>query len=136
MSGRHRAVRFLAAVLVGGSSLIAHLNISIGRSMDTPMPMHLRPPSTSKSEERRFEEDLKWHRSFDREGKRITGKLWAGEVYHDYRTRMPTDPITGEPTKPRPRPEEPVAEDPRRQLQDGEALGVIGSSLSLATTPY
>jgi hypothetical protein len=49
---------------------------------------------------------------------------------------MSTDLITGEPTKPRPLPEGPVAEDPRRQLRDGEALGVIGSSLSLATTPY
>ena len=82
--------------------LLSHPNISIGQSMDTPMPMHLRPPSTSKSEERMFEEDLKWYRYFDREGKKITGKLWAGDVYHDYRTRMPTDPITGEPTQPRP----------------------------------
>ena len=48
------------------------------------------PPSTSKSEERMFEEDLEWYRYFDREGQKITGKLWAGDVYHDYRTRMPT----------------------------------------------
>ena len=82
--------------------LLSHPNISIGQSMDTPMPMHLRPPSTSKSEERMFEEDLEWYRYFDREGQKITGKLWAGDVYHDYRTRMPTDPITGEPTQPRP----------------------------------
>ncbi|MBM3297946.1 MAG: peptidase, partial [Candidatus Aminicenantes bacterium] len=38
--------------------LLEHPNVSIGQTMDTTVPMHLRPPSTSRSEESMFAEDL------------------------------------------------------------------------------
>ena len=82
--------------------LLTHPNVSIGQSMDTVVPMHLRPPSTSKSEERMYEGDLKWYQYFDEEGMKITGYHWAGDVYHDYRTRTPVSSRTGEPTRPGP----------------------------------
>jgi hypothetical protein len=52
--------------------------------MDTSVPMHLRAPSTSGSEERMYPEDLKWYRLFDELGKKITGYTRAGDVYNDY----------------------------------------------------
>jgi hypothetical protein len=52
--------------------------------MDTSMPMHLRPPSTSASEERMYPEDLGWYKIFDGIGKKITGYDKAGDVYNDY----------------------------------------------------
>jgi hypothetical protein len=52
--------------------------------MDTRVPMHLRPPSTSPSEERMYPEDLKWYTTFDALGKSITGYEKAGDVYNDY----------------------------------------------------
>jgi hypothetical protein len=52
--------------------------------MDTSVPMHLRPPSTSASEERMYPEDLKWYKLFDELGKSITGYVRAGDVYNDY----------------------------------------------------
>ncbi len=64
--------------------LLQHPNVSIGQSMDTSVPMHLRPPSTSRSEESMFEEDLKLYRYFDEQGKRITGYPYAGDVYWDF----------------------------------------------------
>ena len=82
--------------------LLTHPNVSIGQSMDTPMPMHLRPPSTSRSQESIAPEDLKWYRYFDRQGKKLSRYPWAGDVYHDYRTIFPLHVITGEPTKPIP----------------------------------
>ena len=48
------------------------------------MPMHLRPPSTSPSEDRMYPEDLKWYKKFDDIGKQITGYSKAGDVYNDY----------------------------------------------------
>lgn len=64
--------------------LLQHPNVSIGQSMDTTVPMHLRPPSTSRSDESMFEEDLKLYRYFDEQGKRITGYPYAGDVYWDF----------------------------------------------------
>ena len=64
--------------------LLEHPNISVVQTMDTSVPMHLRPPSTSKSEESMFPEDLKLYRYFDEQGKKITGYPNAGDVYFDY----------------------------------------------------
>jgi len=64
--------------------LLQHPNVSVGQTMDTSVPMHLRPPSTSRSEESMFPEDLKLYRYFDQEGKKITGYPYAGDVYWDY----------------------------------------------------
>jgi len=66
------------------SFVMTHPNIYIVNSMDTRVPMHLRPPSTSPSEERMYPEDLKWYRHFDGVGKSITGYEKAGDVYDDY----------------------------------------------------
>ncbi len=38
--------------------LLTHPNVSVVNSMDTSVPMHLRPPSTSPSDERMYPEDL------------------------------------------------------------------------------
>jgi murein tripeptide amidase MpaA len=70
--------------------LLQHPNVSVGQSMDTTVPMHLRPPSTSKSEESMFEEDLKLYRYFDEQGKKITGYPYAGDVYWDFSGRRYT----------------------------------------------
>ncbi|MGH7447485.1 MAG: M14 family zinc carboxypeptidase, partial [Longimicrobiales bacterium] len=67
--------------------LLSNPNISVVNSMDTRVPMHLRPPSTSKSEERMYPEDLRYYLHFDTVGLRITGYPWAGDVYHTYATR-------------------------------------------------
>ena len=64
--------------------LLSHPNVYMVNSMDTSVPMHLRPPSTSPSEERMFPEDLKWYKTFDELGKKITGYERAGDVYNDY----------------------------------------------------
>jgi hypothetical protein len=64
--------------------LLTHPNIYVVNSMDTSVPMHLRPPSTSPSEDRMYPEDLKWYREFDEIGKKITGYARAGDVYNDY----------------------------------------------------
>ena len=64
--------------------LLTHPNIYIVNSMDTRVPMHLRPPSTSPSDERMYEEDLEWYKYFDELGKQITGYERAGDVYQDY----------------------------------------------------
>jgi hypothetical protein len=64
--------------------LLQHPNVSVGQTMDTTVPMHLRPPSTSRSEESMLPEDLKLYRHFDQEGKKITGYPYAGDVYWDY----------------------------------------------------
>ncbi len=66
------------------SFLLTHPNIYVVNSMDTRVPMHLRPPSTSPSEERMYPEDLKWYTTFDALGKSITGYEKAGDVYNDY----------------------------------------------------
>ncbi len=64
--------------------LLTHPNIYIVNSMDTTVPMHLRPPSTSPSEERMYPEDLEWYRYFDELGRSVTGYQRAGDVYSDY----------------------------------------------------
>ncbi len=64
--------------------LLSHPNIYVVNSMDTSVPMHLRPPSTSGSEERMYPEDLKWYKYFDEAGKKITGYERAGDVFNDY----------------------------------------------------
>ena len=64
--------------------LLSHPNIYIVNSMDTRVPMHLRPPSTSASEERMYDEDRLWYEYFDKLGKSITGYERAGDVYQDY----------------------------------------------------
>ncbi len=67
--------------------VLEHPNIAVANSMDTRVPMHLRPPSTSKSEERMYPEDLAYYEHFDSVGISITGYPWAGDVYHTYATR-------------------------------------------------
>jgi len=64
--------------------LLSHPNVYIVNSMDTRVPMHLRPPSTSPSDERMYKEDLEWYKYFDELGKQITGYERAGDVYQDY----------------------------------------------------
>ncbi len=64
--------------------LLDHPNVSIVQTMDTAVPMHLRPPSTSRSEESMFPADLALYRYFDEQGKRITGYPHAGDVFWDY----------------------------------------------------
>jgi hypothetical protein len=64
--------------------LLSHPNVYIVNSMDTSVPMHLRPPSTSASEERMYPEDLSWYKIFDEIGKKITGYAKAGDVFKDY----------------------------------------------------
>jgi len=64
--------------------LLQHPNVSAVQTMDTTVPMLLRPPSTSRSEESMFPEDLKLYQSFDQEGKKITGYPNAGAVYWEY----------------------------------------------------
>lgn len=69
--------------------LLTHPNVYIVNSMDTSVPMHLRPPSTSSSEERMYPEDLKWYKIFDDLGKKITGYEKAGDVYDGYGNGTP-----------------------------------------------
>ncbi len=82
--------------------LLGHPNISVVNSMDTRVPMHLRPPSTSKDTESMFPEDLKIYRHMDSLGLANTGYPWAGDVYNTYATRSKTNRLTGDPTKPEP----------------------------------
>jgi murein tripeptide amidase MpaA len=82
--------------------LLTHPHVSVANSMDTRVPMHLRPPSTSKSAERMFPEDLAYYEYFDSIGLSITEYPWAGDVYDTYMTRVPTNPMTGDPNIPRP----------------------------------
>ena len=69
--------------------LMTHPNIYVVNSMDTTVPMHLRPPSTSPSEERMYPEDLKWYKYFDALAGKITGYEKAGDVYNDYGSGQP-----------------------------------------------
>lgn len=82
--------------------LLANPNISVVNSMDTRVPMHLRPPSTSRSADRMYPEDLRYYQHFDTVGTRITGYPWAGDVYEVYATRFGTNPLTGDPLLPQP----------------------------------
>ncbi|CAN5597106.1 M14 family metallopeptidase [soil metagenome] len=71
--------------------LLSNPNISVVNSMDTRVPMHLRPPSTSKSEERMYPADLAHYLHFDSVGLSITEYPWAGDVFHTYSTRNNPD---------------------------------------------
>ncbi len=82
--------------------LLTHPNVSVANSMDTRVPMHLRPPSTSKSAERMFPQDKAYYEYFDSIGTSITDYPWAGDVYDIYMTRNPTNQRTGDPTRPSP----------------------------------
>jgi len=82
--------------------LLTHPNIGIVNSMDTSVPMHLRGPSTSKSEERMYTQDLAILKYFDKEGQKITNYPWAGDTYFDYRTRRKVNTVTGDSTRPSP----------------------------------
>jgi hypothetical protein len=83
--------------------LLENPNVSVANSMDTTVPMHLRPPSTSKSEERMYPEDLALYEYFDEMGLEITGYGRAGDVYYEYATGGgEMNPVTGEPRQPNP----------------------------------
>jgi hypothetical protein len=69
--------------------LLAHPNVSVVNTMDTSVPMLLRPPSTSASDERMYPEDLALYKTFDTKGKEITGYARAGDVYADYGSNQP-----------------------------------------------
>jgi len=81
--------------------LIRHPNVGIVQSLDTSVPMILRGPSTSKSEESVFPEDLEILRKFDQRGLEITGYPWAGDTYYVYsnrnRTPAPGEELSGNP---------------------------------------
>ena len=63
--------------------LMNNPNIYVVNSMDTRVPMHLRPPSTA-PQSTMFPEDNKYYLMFDQIGKDITGYERAGDVYNDY----------------------------------------------------
>ena len=63
--------------------LLENPHIYVVNSMDTRVPMHLRPPSTAPTSAM-FPEDSKWYILFDKIGKEITGYERAGDVYNDY----------------------------------------------------
>ena len=82
--------------------LISHPNISVVNSLDTRVPMHLRPPSTSSSAESMFPKDRAIYEHYDKLGMSITGYPWAGDVYETYSTRGKVNRLTGDPLKPNP----------------------------------
>lgn len=69
--------------------LLAHPNVSVVNTMDTSVPMLLRPPSTSPGAERMYPEDLALYEAFDAKGQQITGYARAGDVYEDYGRNSP-----------------------------------------------
>ena len=82
--------------------LMTHPNVAIVQSLDTAVPMILRGPSTSTSDETMFPADLALIKSFDARGLEITGYPWAGDTYFTYATRGGVNPVTGEPARPQP----------------------------------
>lgn len=82
--------------------LLSHPNVSVVNSMDTRVPMHLRPPSTSSSKESMFPKDLEIYERMDQLGLSHTGYPWAGDVYETYATRNKVNSLTGDPLKPNP----------------------------------
>jgi hypothetical protein len=82
--------------------LLTHPNVAIVNSLDTAVPMILRGPSTSRSDETIFASDLALIRSFDAKGLEITGYPWAGDTYEVYATRGGVNPLTGDPARPTP----------------------------------
>lgn len=82
--------------------LMGHPNITVVNSMDTSVPMHLRPPSTSSSAESMFPPDLAIYKHMDSLGLSFTGYPWAGDVYETYNTRNKVNRLIGDPSKPTP----------------------------------
>jgi hypothetical protein len=76
--------------------MLTHPNISVANTMDTQVPMHLRPPSTCEDEECMLPEDLALYQHFDSAGLTFTGYPWAGNVYRTFATRFPINPFTGD----------------------------------------
>ncbi len=77
--------------------LLTHPNVGLAQSLDTAVPMILRGPSTSTTDEGMFPEDAALAIKFDKKGLEITGYPWAGDTYHVYATRGGPNPTTGEP---------------------------------------
>ncbi|HYC52918.1 MAG TPA: M14 family metallopeptidase [Gemmatimonadaceae bacterium] len=82
--------------------MLTHPNVGVANTMDTSVPMHLRPPSTCEETECMFPSDLKWYQHFDSVGLSITNYPWAGDVYRKYNTRVPVNPFTGDSAQPQP----------------------------------
>ncbi|HEX5581646.1 MAG TPA: M14 family metallopeptidase [Gemmatimonadaceae bacterium] len=82
--------------------MYSHPNISVTNTMDTAVPMHLRPPSTCEEEECMFPADLALYQHFDSVGLTHTNYPWAGNVYRTYATRVPVNPFTGDSARPEP----------------------------------
>lgn len=82
--------------------MLTHPNVGVANTMDTSVPMHLRPPSTCEETECMFPSDLKLYQHFDSVGLSITGYPWAGDVYRKYNTRIPVNPFTGDSARPSP----------------------------------
>jgi hypothetical protein len=82
--------------------LMSHANVGVVNSMDTAVPMMLRPPSTCEETECMYPSDLKLYQHFDSVGIARTGYPWAGDVYRTYNTRIPLNPFTGDSARPAP----------------------------------
>jgi hypothetical protein len=82
--------------------MLTHPNVGVANTMDTSVPMHLRPPSTCEETECMFPSDLKLYQHFDSVGLSLTGYPWAGDVYRTYNTRVPVNPFTGDSARPSP----------------------------------
>lgn len=82
--------------------MLTHPNVGVANTMDTSVPMHLRPPSTCEETECMFPSDLALYQYFDSVGLSITGYPWAGDVYRKYNTRIPVNPFTGDTARPQP----------------------------------
>jgi hypothetical protein len=82
--------------------VLTHPNIGVANTMDTAVPMHLRPPSTCDETECMFPSDRALYQHFDSVGLSLTRYPWAGDVYRTYNTRIPVNPVTGDSTRPEP----------------------------------
>ena len=82
--------------------VLTHPNISVTNTMDTSVPMHLRPPSTCEESECMLPGDRALYQHFDSVGLSITRYPWAGDVFRTYHTRNPVNPVTGDSTRPSP----------------------------------
>ena len=82
--------------------LMSHANVSVVNSMDTAVPMMLRPPSTCEETECMYPADLKFYQHFDSVGIAKTAYPWAGDVFRTYNTRGGVNPITGDSARPEP----------------------------------
>ena len=82
--------------------VLTHPNIGVANSMDTSVPMHLRPPSTCEQNECMFPTDVKWYQHFDSVGLSLTKYPWAGDVYRTYATRGRVTNAQGDTLRPQP----------------------------------